>query len=98
MPEPDPESRAAISIRSARPPIITVIAGSAVPAPIVVLEVFLGEVCPGDKMAPVIGRQIDAIGFVVCRDDDTTAVRGIIFAQILFIDTKDIGRCGGVHF
>src|ERR1700720_3191875 len=31
LPEPDPENRAAISIRSARPPIITVIGGLAAP-------------------------------------------------------------------
>ena len=32
LPEPDPENRAAISIRSARPPIITVMGGLAAPA------------------------------------------------------------------
>jgi hypothetical protein len=32
LPEPDPENRAAISIRSARPPIITVIGASPVGA------------------------------------------------------------------
>src|ERR1700722_6990104 len=31
LPEPDPENRAAISIRSARPPIITVMSGLAAP-------------------------------------------------------------------
>ena len=46
LPEPDPENRAAISIRSARPPIITVMSGLAAPdhhpLPALAAEVIVG--------------------------------------------------------
>ena len=46
LPEPDPENRAAISIRSARPPIITVMSGLAAPdhhpSPALAAEVIVG--------------------------------------------------------
>jgi len=46
LPEPDPENRAAISIRSARPPIITVMSGLAAPdhhpSPSLAAEVIVG--------------------------------------------------------
>jgi hypothetical protein len=40
LPEPDPENRAAISIRSARPPIITVTGGWGAPTP--TLKIVVG--------------------------------------------------------
>ena len=76
------------------------IAAVVVPAPEVVPvlggEVVLVEVGPGDEMAAVVGRQIDAVGLVVGRDDDAAEVEDAVLAQVLLVDAQHVGRRGGV--
>ena len=61
-------------------------------------EVFLRQVRPSHVVPAVIGRQVDAVGFVVGRDDDTADVEHTMLAQVLFIDAQHVGRRGGVDF
>jgi hypothetical protein len=49
-------------------------------------------------MAPVIGRQIDAVGLVVRRDDDAAAIEHGMLAQVFFIDAQHVRRGGCVAF
>jgi hypothetical protein len=49
-------------------------------------------------MAAVIGWQIDAVGLVVRRDDDTAAIEHGMFAQVSFVDAQHVRRRGRVSF
>ena len=46
-------------------------------------------------MPAIIGRQIEAVGFVVGGDDDAEAVENVIFPKVLFVYPQHVRRCGG---
>jgi len=61
-------------------------------------EVLFGEIRPGDVMAPVIGRQIDAVGLVICGDDDAATIEHAVLAQVLLVDAQHVRRRRGDCF
>ena len=50
-------------------------------------------------MASVVRRQIDAVGLVVGGQHDAADVEDVMFAQVLLVDAKHVGRRGevGLH-
>ena len=59
-------------------------------------ELFFWKIGPGDEVAAVIGRQIDAIRLVVGRDDHAADIEDGVFAQVFLVDAEHVGRRGGV--
>jgi hypothetical protein len=43
-------------------------------------------------VAPIFGRQIDAVGLVIRRDDYTADIEDVVLAQVLLIDLQHFGR------
>ncbi len=53
-------------------------------------------VAPGDVVAAIVWREVNAIGLVVRGDDDAADVEHVVLAQVLFIASEHVGRCGRV--
>ena len=64
--------------------------------PVIRREVFLVAVRPGDVVAAIVSRQIDAVGLVVGRDDEAEAIENVVFLQVLLVDPQHVGRRRGV--
>jgi hypothetical protein len=47
-------------------------------------------------VSPIISRQIDAVGFVVCGQDNAGAVEYWMFANVLLIAGENIRRRRGI--
>ena len=62
------------------------------------LEIALAQLRPGHEVAPILFRQIDAVGPVVGRDDDADAIEHVMFAQMLLVDPQYVGRRRGIYF
>jgi len=61
-------------------------------APVIVAELVLVALRPGNEMPSIIGRQIDAIGFVVGSDDEAEHIEHVVLAQMLLVDAQHIRR------
>ena len=46
-------------------------------------------------MSAIVGRQVDAAGFVIGRHDDASAVHYVMLAQMLLVDAQHVRRGGG---
>jgi hypothetical protein len=59
------------------------------PRPVIRAEVVSRKIRPGDEMPPIVRRQINSVGLMVC-DDYAATVQYAVFAEILLIDAQHI--------
>ena len=50
-------------------------------------KVVLGQIRPGHEMAPVVSGEIDAVGLVVCRDNNTAHI-WTLYSRRCFSSTR----------
>src|SRR5262249_23512249 len=73
-----------------RPKLLRVAVGEA--------GIHLGLYRPSNKMTAIVRGEEDAVELVVGGDDDTAAIRDIIFGFLFLVDTQHIGRRRCVRF
>ena len=64
--------------------------------PVFVGEFFLMPIRPRHVVSSVVARQVEAIGFVIGRDDEADDIENIIFLQVLLIDAQYVRGSGRI--